>query len=155
MCVCVRERESVCVCVCVCFFFFFFFFLCVCVCVCVYFVVSLFFCLLSLLFCCCGGFARLGLINYYRATADWLRRQCFRLPRFLIGPATEWSGPLCFGRHDLSLAEASRKVATLRASLSGTFLQTLPELVTPLKGHSLYTHSENRFYLVLLFWAEA
>ena len=24
---------------------------------------------------------------------------------------------------------------TLRASLSGTFLQTLPELVTPLKGH--------------------
>ena len=27
--------------------------------------------------------------------------------------------------------------STLRASLSGTFLQTLPELVTPLKGHSL------------------
>ena len=26
---------------------------------------------------------------------------------------------------------------TLRASLSGTFLQTLPDLVTPLKGHSL------------------
>ena len=26
--------------------------------------------------------------------------------------------------------------ATLRASLSGTFLQTLPDLVTPLKGHS-------------------
>ena len=25
---------------------------------------------------------------------------------------------------------------TLRASLSGTFLQTLPDLVTPLKGHS-------------------
>ena len=25
----------------------------------------------------------------------------------------------------------------LRASLSGTFLQTLPDLVTPLKGHSL------------------
>ena len=27
--------------------------------------------------------------------------------------------------------------STLRASLSGTFLQTLPDLVTPLKGHSL------------------
>ena len=26
---------------------------------------------------------------------------------------------------------------TLRAPLSGTFLQTLPDLVTPLKGHSL------------------
>ena len=35
---------------------------------------------------------------------------------------------------------ALRKVwvlTTLRVSLSGTFLQTLPELVTPLKGHSL------------------
>ena len=31
--------------------------------------------------------------------------------------------------------------ATLRASLSGTFLQTLPDLVTPLKGHSLSPHS--------------
>ena len=28
-----------------------------------------------------------------------------------------------------------RHSLTLRASLSGTFLQTLPELVTPLKGH--------------------
>ena len=27
--------------------------------------------------------------------------------------------------------------ATLRASLSGTFLQTLPDLATPLKGHSI------------------
>ena len=26
--------------------------------------------------------------------------------------------------------------STLRASLSGTFLHNLPELVTPLKGHS-------------------
>ena len=30
---------------------------------------------------------------------------------------------------------------TFRASLSGTFLQTLPELVTPLKGHSLFARS--------------
>ena len=32
-------------------------------------------------------------------------------------------------------------VTTLRASLSGTFLQTLPDLVTPLKGHSLSPRS--------------
>ena len=31
--------------------------------------------------------------------------------------------------------------ATLQASLSGTFLQTLPDLVTPLKGHSLSPRS--------------
>ena len=30
---------------------------------------------------------------------------------------------------------------TLRAPLSGTFLQTLPDLVTPLKGHSLFPRS--------------
>ena len=30
---------------------------------------------------------------------------------------------------------------TLRASLSGTFLQTLPDLVTPLKGHTLSPRS--------------
>ena len=30
---------------------------------------------------------------------------------------------------------------TLRASLSGTFLQTLPDLDTPLKGHSLSPRS--------------
>ena len=30
---------------------------------------------------------------------------------------------------------------TLRASLSCTFLQTLPDLVTPLKGHSLSPRS--------------
>ena len=33
------------------------------------------------------------------------------------------------------------KVTTLWALLSSSFLQTLPELVTPLKGHSLYLHS--------------
>ena len=30
---------------------------------------------------------------------------------------------------------------TLQASLSGTYLQTLPESVTPLKGHSFYFHT--------------
>ena len=33
--------------------------------------------------------------------------------------------------------EFFKHVYTLRASLSGTFLQILPELVTPPKGHSL------------------
>ena len=32
-------------------------------------------------------------------------------------------------------------MTTLRTSLSGTFLQTLPDLVTPLKGHSLSPRS--------------
>ena len=49
----------------------------------------------------------------------------------------------------LSLAEKNPKKVvhtegnegTLRASLSGTFLQTLPDLVTPLKGHSLSPRS--------------
>ena len=35
----------------------------------------------------------------------------------------------------------TRVSCTLRASLSGTFLQTLPDLVTPLRGHSLFPHS--------------
>ena len=34
-----------------------------------------------------------------------------------------------------------KKRSTLRASLSGTFLQNLPDLVTPLKGHSLFPRS--------------
>ena len=34
-----------------------------------------------------------------------------------------------------------RVYVTFRASLSGTFLQTLPDLVTPLKGHSLSPRS--------------
>ena len=33
-------------------------------------------------------------------------------------------------------------VATLPASLSGTFLQTLPELVTPLKEHVLFISAQ-------------
>ena len=42
------------------------------------------------------------------------------------------------GQPKTSLAAAQRtEKTTVRASLSGTFLQTLPELVTPLKGHSL------------------
>ena len=33
-------------------------------------------------------------------------------------------------------------LSTLRASLSGTFLQTLPDLVTPLKGHSIFISAQ-------------
>ena len=36
-----------------------------------------------------------------------------------------------------SWRSSSRGCSTLQASLSGTFLQTLPDLVTPLKGHHL------------------
>ena len=35
------------------------------------------------------------------------------------------------------MPESDARSPTLRASFSGIFLQTLPELVTPLKGHSL------------------
>ena len=42
----------------------------------------------------------------------------------------------------LTLSENGVGVSsTLRASLSGTFFQTLPDLVTPLKGHSLSPRS--------------
>ena len=46
-------------------------------------------------------------------------------------------------QHSLSERHKSRfgVAASLRASFSTTFLQTLPELVTPLKGHSLPPHS--------------
>jgi len=34
-----------------------------------------------------------------------------------------------------------KSTPTLRAPLSGTFLQTLPDLVTPLKGYSLFSYA--------------
>ena len=42
------------------------------------------------------------------------------------------------GRYDASTVLLA---PTLRASLSGTFLQTLPDLVSPLKGHCLSPRS--------------
>ena len=46
------------------------------------------------------------------------------------------------GEDDLGVpSSVSLSLVTLRASLSGTFLQTLPDLVTPLKGHSLSPRS--------------
>ena len=41
----------------------------------------------------------------------------------------------------VSFIATNKVYTTLRASLSGTFLQTLPDLVTPLKGHSLSPRS--------------
>ena len=41
----------------------------------------------------------------------------------------------------LLYSENVTQPSTLPASLSGAFLQTLPDLVTPLKGHSLYPRS--------------
>ena len=41
----------------------------------------------------------------------------------------------------LAMALHVTLLLTLRASLSGTFLETLPDLVTPLKGHSLSPRS--------------
>ena len=52
--------------------------------------------------------------------------------------------------------------STLRASLSGAFLQTLPELLTPLKGHSIFAFGQlsadaarvpsERFGLMMMMW---
>ena len=58
------------------------------------------------------------------------------------GGVTEfvWEGSEeCFG--NVRGGGGGRGVGTLRASLSSTFLQTLPDLVTPLKGHSLSPRS--------------
>ena len=41
------------------------------------------------------------------------------------------------------ITPSETSTSTLRASLSGTFLQTLPDLVTPLKGH-LYPRAVHR-----------
>ena len=44
-----------------------------------------------------------------------------------------------FGSHSHKTLDTAQP--TLRALLSGTFLQTLPDLVTPLRGHSLSPRS--------------
>ena len=45
------------------------------------------------------------------------------------------------GTQQRGRSRKGRALCTLRAPLSGTFLQTLPDLVTPLKGHSLSPRS--------------
>ena len=46
-----------------------------------------------------------------------------------------------------------KALVTLPASLFGTFLQTLPDLVTSLKGHSLSPHSALRkVWVLMLLW---
>ena len=66
-------------------------------------------------------------------------RKCLTYP-------AHWIGIVLFGIGDRSSEYRGRRnkgpsLVTLRASLSGTFLQTLPDLVTPLKGYSLSPRS--------------
>ena len=51
------------------------------------------------------------------------------------------SGPLPSSAIPCMDLSIYRSMVTIRASLSGTFLQTLPDLVTPLKGDSLSPRS--------------
>ena len=50
-------------------------------------------------------------------------------------------GVIVFENSTISQWHLDSPRATLRAPLSGTFLQTLPDLVAPLKGHSLSPRS--------------
>ena len=66
------------------------------------------------------------------------------LPDRLIVPRCRSAHAICSLSRE-SMARGTRPAGsgqgTLRASLSDTFLQTLPDLVTPLKGHSLSPRS--------------
>ena len=66
------------------------------------------------------------------------------LPDRLIVPRCRSAHAICSLSRE-SMARGTRPAGsgqgTLRASLSATFLQTLPDLVTPLKGHSLSPRS--------------
>ena len=57
------------------------------------------------------------------------------VPALLIAVAVEFTQQSSYSPHSEHRFPAPS--SKLRASLSGTFLQTLPDLVTPLKGHSL------------------
>ena len=75
--------------------------------------------------CCCCSF---------RVSEHYHRFQ--QLDGITVTPCV---GPTVCDSRSCASAHCSR--STLRASLSGTFLQTLPDLVTPLKGHSLSPRS--------------
>ena len=70
-----------------------------------------------------------------RVTARWA---CFEVCRSPKEHITFFKYIYFLG---LLVKETITVLCTLRASLSGTFLQTLPDLVTPLKGHSLSPRS--------------
>ena len=53
----------------------------------------------------------------------------------------DWASVVQFSTAFLVVSPEVTLRCTFLASLSGTFLQTLPELVTPLKGHSLSPRS--------------
>ena len=57
------------------------------------------------------------------------------------------------GRPGNGVSCTIKALVTLPASLFGTFLQTLPDLVTSLKGHSLSPHSALRkVWVLMLLW---
>ena len=126
VCVCARARAlCVCVCVCVC--------VrararyarvCVCVCVCV----------------CARARARVSLILLKMCVCEKL---CFFLPKPCDINMHNYSNvDVLTGHYNLSLFLTRLLcLSTIRPSLSGTFLQSLPDLVTSLKGHSLSPRS--------------
>ena len=73
-----------------------------------------------------------------------MRRELSARAGRLSGPTTLFAGVRAAGYGEGGVLELGGLTSpqpssrpTLRASLFGTFLQTLPDLVTPLKGHSL------------------
>ena len=84
-----------------------------------------------------------------RRAYPWIRRPRVLLTRaahqLKSKPLTDLAAGVCSVSEQKQRRWASPSChywrATLRASLSGTFLQTLPYLVTPLKGHSLSPRS--------------
>ena len=120
VCVCARAR-ALCVCVCVCVrararY------ACVCVCVCV-----------------CAR-ARVSLILLKMCVCEKL---CFFLPKPCDINMHNYSNvDVLTGHYNLSLFLTRLLcLSTIRPSLSGTFLQSLPDLITPLKGHSVSPRS--------------
>ena len=71
-------------------------------------------------------------------TTDWDRDSGRRTPHGRQPTRTRFS--MCLRKMHIAWSLVCVH-HTLRASLSGTFLQALPDLVTPLKGHSLSPRS--------------
>ena len=86
----------------------------------------------------------LGIVSCFASSPDaslTLRQGCTPPKAQPLPGVLYWSR---FESSSMALSDTVTRVTggalvctTLRASLSGTFLQTLPDLVTPLKGHSL------------------
>ena len=74
---------------------------------------------------------------FCKQTKNGLKKVSFRGSG--VSEAETWEGKVRVYEAKVSLVDA-----TLRTSLSGIFLQTLPELVPPLKGHSIYLRAAVR-----------